>query len=273
MKRPVIYDYLDYRSFLGDLFHYQKFENSHFSYRYFSHKAGFSSPNFLKLVTNGQRNLTNSSIAKVAKGFGMKKQEREFFENMVYMNQAISHDEKNHYYRKMISLKGYTQIHTLEKAKYEYFSTWYFPIVREIIAFGTDKSSPEEIAGLLNPKITIREAENALKLLEKLELIKKNNSGKWTLCDRDITTGPEISSLTVANFHREMISLAAESMERHPANERDISALTLSIQRESLSEFKTRLIDFRRELMEMAGYDENPERVIQINIQMFPVTK
>lgn len=76
MGQPVVYDYLDFRAFLKDLFVYNKERRGNFSYRFFSRQAGFASPNFLKLVTNGQRNLTNTSIAKIAKGFKLKKQER-----------------------------------------------------------------------------------------------------------------------------------------------------------------------------------------------------
>ena len=80
MKRPVIFDYLDYRAFLKDMFCFRKWKDKHFSYRYFAGKSGFASPNYLKLVIDGDRNLTNGSIAKIAKGFKLKKQEREYFE-------------------------------------------------------------------------------------------------------------------------------------------------------------------------------------------------
>ncbi len=273
MKRPIVYDYLDYRSYLGDMYYYRKESASSFSYRFFSNKAGFASPNFLKLVVNGQRNLTNASIAKVAKGFGLKKKERDFFENLVFMNQATAHDEKNYYYRKMISIVGYKNIPTLSKEQYAYFSNWYYPAIREMVSFGSGDLSAQQMAALLNPKIKVTEAEAALKCLKNLRLIKQNADGLWLQYDRDISTGPEIRELIVANFHKEMLRLATESIDRFPASERDISAVTLSIRRENLAEFKARLVSFRRELMELASLDEDPDRVVQINLQLFPLTK
>lgn len=273
MNRPRVYDYLDYRSYLADMFHYRKAGTSHFSYRYFSNKAGFASPNFLQLVVNGRRNLTNASIAKVAKGFGLKNKEREFFEYLVFMNQAATHDEKNHYYRKMISIAGYKSIGTIEKDQYEYFSKWYYPAIRETLSMGADAAAPEQIAAKLNPKITVKQAESALQLLEKLKLIKKGPDGCWEQVHEDISTGPEVKSIAVANFHKEMIRLAEASIDRFSASQRDISGLTLSIQRESLPEIKARLISFRKELMELAAIEDNPDMVVQINIQLFPLTK
>ncbi|MFZ5563221.1 MAG: TIGR02147 family protein, partial [Thermodesulfobacteriota bacterium] len=125
MERPTVYNYLDYRQFLKEMVAYRKQKNPGFSYRAFSRLAGFKSPNFLQLVINGQRNLSNESVAKITRGFGLKKQERDFFENMVFMNQAKSHEEKDHYYKKMKGARGYTKINRLEKEQYEYFSRWY----------------------------------------------------------------------------------------------------------------------------------------------------
>ncbi len=102
---PDIFDYLDFRSFLRDMYAFKKEQYRQFSYRSFALKAGFSSPNFLKLVMDGQRNLTNESVAKIAQGFGLKKSERDYLENLVFMNQAQRHDERDHYYQKTLALK------------------------------------------------------------------------------------------------------------------------------------------------------------------------
>lgn len=273
MKPPVIFDYLDYRAFLKDMFLYRKQQVRHFSYRFFSRKSGFKSPNFLKLVAEGQRNLTRDSIPKIAKGFDLKKQEKDFFEYLVLMNQADSHEDKNRFYRKMMDLKGYRSIRTLEKALYDYFSKWYIPVIREILMFGERRQTAEEVAPLLNPAITPAEARTAIASLLELELIRKDESGKWTPVDRNLTTGPEIRSLVVANFHREMIRLAGESLERHPAKERDITGLVLSVRKDRMNEIKKKTAAFRKELLELASGEEQPDQVVQVNIQVFPLTK
>ena len=263
---------MDYRAFLNDMFQFRKQKDSYFSYRYFSNKAGFSSPNFIKLVIDGKRNLTNESIAKVAKGFGFSKQERESFEALVFMNQAKDHEEKNYYLKKVMSIKGYNNVRKLEKKSYEYFSKWYNLAIREIIMFGGRNYTPEQIAEILNPKITAREAEKALNLLVELGLIRKDKDGLWEQSDPALTTGPEVQSLSIANLHREMLRLATESIERYPANERDITALTLRVNGAGMEELKRRIAEFRKELLESALVEEDTDQVIQVNIQAFPLT-
>ena len=273
MKRPKIYDYTDYRAFLKDLFRFRKQKDNFFSYRYFSGRAGFSSPNFLKLVIDGKRNLTSASLAKVAKGFEFRTQEREFFENLVFMNQAKDHEEKNYYLKKMMSLQGYTKVRKIEKQSYEYFSRWYNPAIREIVMFGQRNFTAEQIASALSPKITVREVERALKLLLALGLIRKTKDGLWEQSDPALSTGPEVESIAIANYHREMLTLAADSLERYTSKERDITALTLRVNHRSMDEIKKRTARFRRELLELALEEEDADQVIQINLQAFPLTE
>jgi uncharacterized protein (TIGR02147 family) len=254
------------------MFNYRKNSTNYFSYRYFSGKAGFSSPNFLKLVTDGLRNLTQTSVAKIAKGFGLKNKERDYFENLVFMNQADTHDEKNHYYRKLVAINGTKRIRTLDKDQYEYFSKWYYPAIREIIAFAPDVTA-ETLVQILRPKISIREAQGALVLLERLQLIRKDGQGRRYPVDGDITTGPELKSMVAANFHKEMMRLADEAIDRFAPAQRDISGLTLSIPEERFAEIKDRLVAFRKELLALASAETSPDMVIQINMHLFPLTQ
>lgn len=128
----MIFEYLDYRAFIKDAFEHRKERHRFFSHRYFAQKANFSSSNFLHLVMTGSRNLSHKSISKVADGFQLSQSEREYFEYLVLMNQADNHDERDRFYQKMLSVKGGGQARTLEKASYEYFTKWHYPVVREV---------------------------------------------------------------------------------------------------------------------------------------------
>lgn len=85
--RPV-YEYRDYREYLRDFYHFKKRTNPYYSYRLFSMKAGFKAPNLLKLVMDGQRNLTRQSVVKFAKALRLDECETECFRSMVSRNQG-----------------------------------------------------------------------------------------------------------------------------------------------------------------------------------------
>jgi uncharacterized protein (TIGR02147 family) len=273
MNRPCIFDYIDYREFLKAMFAYKKQTTPSYSYRFFSRMAGFSSPNFLKLVMEGQRNLTNTSIAGIAKGFKLKKPERDFFENLVFMNQATDHSERDHYYRKMIAAKSHGKVKSIETARYEYFSRWYLPVIRELVIFGDRKMTAEQIAEKLYPAVRVKDVETALRRLESLGLIFKDEKGQWQQADSLLSTGPEVQSLLITNFHKEMIRLAEESITRHEAKTRDITALTISMKKNRMAELKQKIADFRKDILKEFATDEDSDQVMQINIQAFPLTK
>jgi len=108
-------------------------------------------------------------------------------------------------------------------------------------------------------------------MLLELGLIRQDTEGNWTQVDKVITTGAEVRSQVVANYHKEMLSLAVESIDRHPSEERDITALTISVKKEKLIDIKDRIAGLRRELLEMAVEDEDSDCVYQINMQVFPL--
>ncbi len=273
MEQPNIYDYDDYRIFLADMYNYMKSTKQCFSYRFFAKKAGFSSPNFLKLAIQNKRNLTHVSIPKIAKGFNLRGAERKFFENLVLMNQAASHEERDHYYYKMVTLRHRRESHFLEKEKYDYFSKWYYPVIREIVSFNSRELSPQQISLKLDPEVKVKEVENALDLLLKLNLIKEDSNGHWRQTNKAITTGPRVQSVIAANFHKEMMKLAVDSINRFPCEMRDISALILSVRRESIPQLKKLLANFRQELIDVADADNDPDIVVEINMQLFPISK
>jgi uncharacterized protein (TIGR02147 family) len=88
-----------------------------------------------------------------------------------------------------------------------------------------------------------------------------------------VSTGDEVGSLNVINYHKQVSRLAEAAHDRSPREERDISALTLGISAEDFAAIKGRIQAFRKEIMEMALASKDADRVYQLNFQFFPVGK
>ncbi len=271
--RITIYEYLNYRSYLRDLYAEKKRTVRGFSYRAFCRRAGISNPSYLKLVIDGERNLTPTTIRKFCKGLSLKRHEAEFFEHLVLFNQAATHEEKNYYYKKLASSKRYIEVKHIEHDQYEYFSKWYYAAVRELICVPGFRNDPEWIAQRMNPRISPKEAADALALLLKLELVGLDENGTLFQKDRNITTPSEATSLAVCNFQREMMKRAMEATERMRAHHREISTLTIAVSKEKFEVAKRRIKEFRRELHALLSECETPEAVYQLNFQLFPLSE
>jgi uncharacterized protein (TIGR02147 family) len=57
-----------------------------------------------------------------------------------------------------------------------------------------------------------------------------------------------------------------------PRDEREIASLTLCVSEAKLRELKRELEAIREQLVQRYMADERPERVVQINFQMFPLS-
>jgi uncharacterized protein (TIGR02147 family) len=267
-----IYEYMDYREYLRLLFEKKKLEHPFYSYRLFSQKAGFKSPNFLKLVIDGNRNLTKESVFKVIKAFNLNKREADYFENLVFLNQSKTLEEKNLYLTRLLRHRVKTDARKLEESEYEYYTSWYNPVIRELATAVDFRSDFRKLGSMVSPPITAREAQKSVELLLKLDFLRQKKDGSYEKTSSSLTTGPQVRSVAVANYHKAMMRLASESIERFPAEKRDITSVTISVSEESYTAIIEKLRALRKELLELAESDMNPEKVAQLNLQLFPVS-
>lgn len=267
-----IFEYTNYREYLADWCTDQRRESSPFSARSFSRTAGLASPSYLKMVMDGKRNILSETIAGFAAALKFSAEESRFFEDMVLFNQARTHSAKNLYYHRLLRYKKFRDANHLSQERYEYFSKWYYAAIREMVALPDFRDDPAWIAKRLRPRVTKAEAQSALALLLKLGLIARGEDGRLVLSDAAVTTADEVDSLTVVNFHGEMIDRAAESLTDHKGSDRNISALTIAMSKKKFKEIKERLHQFRKEIRALIGDGDEPDDVYQINFQLFCLT-
>ena len=86
-----IFEYRDYHLYLQDYYDERKRLGS-FSWREFCRKAGFSSPNFLKLVCMGQSKLSKIKACQVAKSMGLVDYEEQYFYQLVAFGNAETNE-------------------------------------------------------------------------------------------------------------------------------------------------------------------------------------
>jgi uncharacterized protein (TIGR02147 family) len=268
-----LFEYMNFRDYLRDYYAEKKMQHAFYSFRLFAQKAGFASPNFLKLVIDGKRNMSKESAFRFSKALGHTRKEAEYFENLVFFNQSKTLEEKNAYLANIMKGRKNCDPKKIEQSEFAYYSAWYIPIIRELVIAMDFYDDYKKLGRAVDPAISAAEAEKAVKLLLQLGYIRKNGGGHYEQSAVFLSTGgPVVRSLAVANFHKAMIERASESLERFPAKERDISCLTLGVSESTLPAIVSRIAEFRRELLEMAGSDPHIKKIIQVNFQLFPLS-
>jgi uncharacterized protein (TIGR02147 family) len=268
-----VFGYLDYRQFLRDLYADKKAERRGFSHRAFSRRAGLRSTNYLHLVMQGKRNLSPRMAGSFARGCGLEHAEAEYFCELVGFTQAKTADERNRAYDRLRQYRQFRVVHELDVAQAAYHSTWYMPAIRELAARPDFRDDPTWIARVLEPSISKAEASDALATLLDLGLLVRGDDGRVRQQRELVTTGPGPLGHHVVNYHRAMLARASEAIDRIPREEREISSVTVCVSQKTLLRLKERIVDFRRELLQHAELEGEPERVVQVNFQLFPLSK
>lgn len=275
-----VYRYQDYRAFLAAYYAERKAHGRGFSYRAFSRKAGLSSPNHLKRVIEGERNLSPEMAQRFADACGLTGKEAQYFCELVEFNQARTSSEKQARYEALASHRGYRRAQKLDVAQASYHSQWYVPAIRELAGSRGFRAEPNWIAAQLLPEISVEQAEHALSVLLELGLLVKTVDGRLVQAQSVVSTGAETSGVHIVAYHRHMMQRAIASIDLVPRPSRDISSLTMRVSSRGLARIKERIQEFRRELVGLESADAlepagaaQDEIVVQVNFQMFPLTR
>lgn len=266
-----IFSYQDYRAYLKDT--YSNRRKRGLSHRGLARRAGLSSPSFLKAVMDGQKNLAPATARRVASALGLAGDAAEYFRLLVVLNQASDPPERRNAQVGLGRLRRYQDVQALAEATDAYHRHWYLPAIRELSLTRAFRAEPTWIARKLVPPILAREAKQALATLEQLGLLRRDDAGELRASHQQVDTGLEPNSDQIANFHRAMIARASQALTDVPRPDRDISSITLSVDATGLIGIKRRIQEIRRELLDEFDAGTSGVQIVQVNFQLFPLSK
>ena len=285
-----IYGYTSYRTYLKDFYEFRKEGQHGYSYRAFSKAAGFSSPNFLKLVIDGQRNISPDAIEKFIGALKLKGPMGEYFRALVKMNQAQDDNDKEKWFHHLKQLTPHSKRRSLQAENLQYLSHWLYPALLEMVHLKDFRFDPYWIARRLHSPVGMADIVSAWNFLLEEGFVEPNDQGGFNVTDSMVLSSDEVGSLAIRNYHRQMLTQASEALSNLPMAEREFGALTFILPSNAVDELKQKLKTFRKELHQWAiaavaanetsaeadgkgdrvDFDEG---VIQVNMQMYPHTR
>jgi uncharacterized protein (TIGR02147 family) len=267
-----IYSYSDYRVFLKDYYAKKKAGRARYSYRVMAEAAGINSSPYFKFVIEGKRNLSKATILKTCTALKLDERETEYFENLVFFNQAKTTEEKNVYFDRLISARKARSFPEIKKDQLEYFQEWHHCVIRELAVMDDFGDDFARLGKLVNPPIPAAKAEASVDLLLELGFLVKED-GRYKQADPILTTGHGVSDYQVIRYQIRMMQLASEAFERCRAAERMTSSSTMGVSLATFDRVVRKIRDFRAHLMELVSQDKHPEKVFQLNMSVFPLSQ
>jgi uncharacterized protein (TIGR02147 family) len=268
---PSIFEYLDYRKFLHDFYDEKKRKNPHFSYQIWAHSAGFRSKSFFPEVISGKKNVSDDAVDTIARSVGLDGKSFSYFEALVAFNQAKTHEQKARAWARLSEFNRRSSARLLVRDQHDFYQQWYHHTVRELITIHDIGNDWERLAALVVPAITPRMAKASVALLLRLGLIRKKGR-RYELTDAVVTSGDEVRSVAVTEFHLQNLDIAKKAVTDFPSSERDISCVAAALSPKGFAAAKEEVRRFREKLVAIVEKDAGQDRVFHVNIQLYPTS-
>jgi uncharacterized protein (TIGR02147 family) len=267
---PSIFSYFDIQEFLKADFSERKSRNPGFSIRAMALKLGLNSSTLTRIF-NGKRHLSRKLLPRFIKFLGLRTKEADYFTHLAGFCQAKSERQRLAEYRELATLRnGRTK--EVSEERYAFYEDWYFTAIRELLRFFPFSGDYVALARMFDPPITVPEAKRAVSLLLRLGFIDKVGTS-YVVRDANITTGETWQGMAVQRFHQDTLAKAAEALEKIPREERDFSTMTMCYSAQGYKKARETLMHAREELARIEERDKAANRVYQINLQLFPLSK
>lgn len=276
-----IFDYTDYRGFLKDALQALKDRDPKFSQRWVLQRLGVKSSGWLADMLAGRRNLSRTQSSLFSGLLALSAREEMYFQTLVDYDQARTLPEKNRCYEKLLTFHEIPK-DLVDPDRFEYFSHWWVPAIREYLLVEPYRGNPEKLARKLRPAITTAQAKAAVELLERLGMVKRYASGELRPAVEHVKKQSQFSApVHYYRYLKAQMELGLGAMESIPKEERDISAVTVTLSEEGFAALREELKELRRKMVQLSenenrkfwqGVEGDSRRVYQAVLELFPVS-
>lgn len=269
---PNVFEYKDYRKFLGEWLVAKKSAQPSYSGALFARKAGLNSHSFLGMVIRGSRNLSATTIRAFARALHLDDAETGYFEKLVLFNQSPNPRDKEYYLDQLTLLaRGgvknvFRQIQNLS----QYIGRWYVLPIRELVNLKTFEPKGEWISKQLGGRVSPDQAEEAWQLLLKLGAVKLDSkTQRYIIVEPNIEIDPGTVHMAVRRFHLDFLDVTRDVAANGSIDQRELSSITMAVAQKDLPRLREKLRQFRLDLnREFASEQHQGDELISVNTQM-----
>lgn len=279
---PMVADYMDYRRFLQDFYLFRREQTKKslrpYSYSTFAAAANIKSPNYLKMIIEGKRNLSVEMIGRFAKATGLSKADADQFRMLVNFNQSADPSERNLLLKDLSDMRVERQLKAgeIDRKAWDKLPSWVAWVLYAVMDQAGVDFKIENLRELLRGKAKSDEIEAAIKsLVDSGEVLFDEATGTYTKSKNRGDGLEEIPVALIRKLQAQLMLLGLESLYQDSPTEREFGTLTLALTQNEFEELRFKLRQMRKQVHKDISTQrmQTPgERVYQLNLQLFPVT-
>ena len=267
-----VFQYLDYRQFLRELYQSHKAYDKRFSCRFIASRVGFKSASFFSQVLHGRSDLTPSMALRFATFLKLDPRETDYFELLVLYARSEGAAERRRYLERLATFRE-AKAHTVPPEHFEFYACWYHTAIRELLYIEPFEGDHRALARRLRPAITAAQARESIDLLLQLGMARRDGTRVVRSDALSTTTGEAVASVQVDQFHESCLELSRRAIDGIPRDLRRLSTVTVTLSPSARARVEEEIAQFRTRLLAIAEADKDETDVWHLGMQFFPLTQ
>jgi uncharacterized protein (TIGR02147 family) len=258
---PNIYDYISFRKYLEDYRTARSSYDSHFTHYYICHRLGMkNSRSYFNNIVRGRKNISPETAGKLIDLIELSHEEANYFRALVNYDQAREPGDKKYYLDQIVKLNN-TPHKIIDEETLRYFTVWYNPIVRELLDTFDFDGDYKKLAQKVDPPITTKQAKESIALLQKLDLIEKNERGYLKPNGKVVITPDHIQSQLVEQYQVLSLGRACDRIV-NDKNGHVTTTMTVAVSRGVLEHILEHINELRSTVRSLAHKDEQADKKV-----------
>lgn len=270
--RYDIYEYTDYRVYLKARLEELKAQDRKYSLRFLAKRLGLKSNSHLKMVMDGDHNLSESLARRLAEFLEMSEAESEFFLALVNYCQARSTQEQALALEELRRRRRFSKLHRTALDQFDYLNDVLTLTLREMVALPDFSPDPAWIAPRLVERAAPSEIEAALEKLVRLGLLQRDEAGRYTQTTPHLHTGHGFGPIVLRGYYQGAFARAAASIDLD-GEERYVGGMSMAVSRATYERIVEHFNVFMDTVRREVDADEAPERVYQFVAGLSPLSR
>lgn len=270
MQRPIVFNYLEPRTFLQDVLGYKCFKNPSFSARAWARQMGLKTHSMLVYLLNGQRRVLLKHTEFLFRAMDLAENEAAYFSNLVQFHNCKTLTEQKFYESQLKALHPNNELAFVELEQFKLVSDWYHMAILEMTSLADFKNDPHWISRRLENKVTSYQVKEAVNRLVNEGLLRIDGE-KLVKTHARLMTSKSRTSESIREHHKQVLQLALDATDKQDLTQRYYNSCAMTVDSSKLKEAVDLIVKFRGEmarLMESSSGDQT----YQLGIQFFRLT-
>lgn len=273
MENISVLDFFNHQEYLECYYNARKEIDESFSHREFLKKARINGTAYLQRIISRKQMLSLKYVDNFIKALELDNTESNYFRNLVIFNNSKDSNEKLNALQMLFQIRSQFERYTINDKKLKFLKKWYYPILRELAPLIDFNENYNYLGRMVIPRLNAAQARNGIKYLCENGYLLRLENGKYKQIEPIMSTGDQVYSTLVSNYHQNSIKQAADAVFDIPVNDRDISALVVGVSENSFREIQNEIQQFRKKILSIAEKEKSPDQVCYLGLQWIPKSK